>query len=109
MSRSRGRGPKRKPRADNQPASRTAQPFMMFQVFDRHPWMAVKWDPGAAPRGLDGNSMVRELVGVIQRHIAKAGEHSDKVKVSGVPYDVSAGDFRHGREPESESRPEYPY
>lgn len=104
MSRSRGRGTKPKPKSKLKQAK--PQPFMMFQVFDGHPWMEVRWDSPAAPKALDGDGLVRELTRTIQRYIALA--ESDEVRVSGVPYAV-AREQVNGTEPRTQDKPVYPY
>lgn len=89
---------------------------MMFQIYDRLPWMEVKWVDGLAPKGLNADSMVRELVEVIRKHMAEAEiEASRQVRVSGVPYAVDVGkvngtDVIAHAEPEPEpEQPAYPY
>ncbi len=113
MSRSRGRSKaKIQPKTKSQAKPTQVQPFLMFQIFNRLPWVQVKWHPQGVPKHLDCDALVSELVGVIRKHMAaaEAARHAEgKVRVSGVPYAVDLADGPGRRvEPETK-RQEYPH
>lgn len=118
MSRSRGRGPKSKSQVRRMKAQGApdVQPFMMFQVFDGYPWLEVRWREDAVPDKLDTDSLTRELVSTVQRHVAEAEkraahdvEADDKVRVSGVPYPVDKEKLNGADVLQEQGKQVYPY